>query len=94
MEYQAHVYWTDDDGYRLASDMKKILISLGCRIGPDNLERHPQSYWITYHSRVKKVVERYIRNNHAKLSILIHEKSTDEQQNVVLDPKWIGNPIV
>lgn len=94
MEYQAHVYWTDTTGLHLATDMKKILISLGCRISSDNLEKLPHSYCATYHSRVKKVVERYIRNNHAKLSILIHEKSTDQQQNIVLDAKWIGNPII
>jgi len=94
MEYQAHIYWTDDKSYKLAMDMKKILISLGCRIGPLNDSVIPHNYSATYHNRVKNVVERYLSNNHADLSILIHEKDNSPTQSTNLDIKWIGTPIV
>lgn len=91
MEYQAHIYWTDSNGYKLAMDMKKILISLGCKIGVVNDRVLPYNYDFTYHDRMKKVVERYLKNNHADLSIMIHEK---DNTAALLDVRWIGTPIV
>lgn len=89
MEYQAHIFWTDDAGHTLALSMRKILVSLDCRLSDIVQTNNHSSYSATYHSRVKPVVERYLINNHADLSVLIHENG-----NLVLDARWLGRPIV
>lgn len=97
MQYHAHVYWTDESGYQQAMGMRKILTSLGCGMGQVHnvpIGPHPlPMYQATYTDRNKSAVERYLRNNHGDLSILLHDDTGRHERDHTDGARWIGKPV-